>query len=72
MSAAACPEEVDMIVLDAVLMLGIAAAIVGFLTWSICTQYRHAGCAHLRIRRRLQLNARIVTLDEPQMAPTIS
>jgi hypothetical protein len=55
-----------MIVLDAVLMAGIAAAIVGFLTWSICTQYRHAACAHLRIRRRLQVNVRLVTLDEPQ------
>jgi len=59
-----------MIVLDAVLMAGISGVIVGFLTWAICTQYRHAGCAHLRIRRRLQV--RLVTLDEPQMFPTIS
>ena len=58
-----------MIALDVVLMAGIAAAIVGFLTWSICTQYRHAGCAHLRIRRRLQVNVRVVTLDEPQPLP---
>lgn len=56
-----------MIVLDAVLMAGIAAAIVGFLTWAICTQYRDAGCAHLRIRRRLQFTVRLVTLDQPQM-----
>lgn len=55
-----------MIVLDAVLMALIVAAIVGFLTWSICTQYRDAGCAHLRIRRRLQV--RLVTLDEPDLA----
>lgn len=55
-----------MIVLDVVLMAGIAALIVGLLTWAICTQYRDAGCAHLRIRRRLQVNVRLVTLDEPQ------
>lgn len=58
-----------MIVLDAVLMAGIAAAIVGLLTWSICTQHRHPGCAHLRIRRRLQVNVRLVKLDEPQTPP---
>jgi hypothetical protein len=55
-----------MIVLDAVLMAAIAAAIVGFLAWAICTQYRHAGCAHLRIRRRLQVRVKLVTLDQPQ------
>lgn len=59
-----------MIVLDVVLMAAIAAAIVGFLTWSICTQYRDAGCAHLRIRRRLRVNVRLVTLDEPQTLPS--
>jgi len=32
-----------MILLDAVLMAGIAAVIVGFLVWSIRTQYRDAG-----------------------------
>lgn len=58
-----------MIVLDAVLMAGIAAAIVGFLTWAICTQYRHAGCAPLRIRRRLRVNVRLVRLDQPQTRP---
>jgi hypothetical protein len=56
-----------MIVLDVVLMALIAAAIFGFLTWSICTQYRDAGCAHLRIRRRLQVKVRVVTLDEPEL-----
>jgi hypothetical protein len=56
-----------MIVLDVVLMALIAAAILGFLTWSICTQYRDAGCAHLRIRRRLQVKVRLVTLDEPEL-----
>ncbi len=55
-----------MIVLDAILMAGIAAAMVGFLTWAICTQYRDAGCAHLRIRSRRQVNVRLVTLDQPQ------
>ena len=58
-----------MIVLDAVLMAGVTAAIVGFLTWAICTQYRDAGCAHLRIRRRLQVKVRLVTLDQPQTFP---
>lgn len=58
-----------MIVLDGVLMATIAAAIVGFLTWAIYTQYRHAGSAHLRIRRRLQVNVRLVTLDPPQRPP---
>jgi hypothetical protein len=56
-----------MIVLDVALMALIVAAIVGFLTWSICTQYRHAGCAHLRIRRRLQVKVKFVTLDEPEL-----
>jgi hypothetical protein len=56
-------------VLDAVLMAGIAAAIVGFLTWAVCTQYRDAGCAHLRIRGRLQVKVRLVTLDGPQPFP---
>lgn len=37
---AAAGEE-EMIVLDVVLMAAIAAAMVGFLTWSICTQQRH-------------------------------
>lgn len=55
-----------MIALDIVLMAGITAVIVGFLTWGICTQYRHAGCAHLRIRRRLQVKVRLVTLDKPE------
>lgn len=40
-----------MIALDVILMVGIAAAIVGFLTWAIFTQHRDAGCADLRIRR---------------------
>lgn len=55
-----------MIVLDAVLMAAIAAAIVGFLTWAIYTQYRHAGCAHLRIGRRAPAKPRLATLDPPQ------
>jgi hypothetical protein len=55
-----------MIAFDAGLMAAIAAVIVGFLTWAICTQYRHPGCAHLRIRRRPQDNIRLVTLDQPE------
>ena len=58
-----------MIVLDAVLMATIGAAIVGFLAWAICTQYRQAGCAHLWIRRRVQVNVRLVTLDRPPRLP---
>jgi hypothetical protein len=58
----------SMIVLDAVLMAGIATAIVGFMTWAIFTQYRDAGCAHLRIERR-QRKLRLVTLDQPQASP---
>ena len=58
-----------MIVFDIVLMAGIAAAVVGFLTWAICTQHRDPGCAHLRIRRRLQVKVRLVTLDPPQTFP---
>jgi hypothetical protein len=59
----------SMIVLDAVLVAGIATAIVGFMTWAIFTQYRDAGCAHLRIERRRQRKLRLVTLDQPQAAP---
>ena len=58
-----------MVALNVVLMAVITAAIVGFLVWSIYTQYRDAGCAHLRIRRRLQVNVRLVTLDEPEPLP---
>lgn len=58
-----------MIVLDVVLMAGIAAVIVGLLTWSICTQHREAGCAHLRIRRRLQVRVKLVTHDRPATHP---
>jgi hypothetical protein len=59
----------SMIVLDAVLMAGIATAIVGFMTWAIFTQYRDAGCGHLRIERRWQRKPRLVTLDQPQAYP---
>jgi hypothetical protein len=58
------------IILDTVLMTLIATGIVSFLVWSICTQYRHAGCEHLRIRRRLRVSVRLVTLDEPQIVPS--
>lgn len=56
-----------MVILDAVLMTLIATAIVSLLAWSICTQYRHAGCEHLRIRRRLRISVGIVKLDEPEI-----
>lgn len=62
-----------MIILDAVLMTLIAGTIIGLLVWSICTQHRHAGCAHLRIRRRLEIRVRLVTLDEPELTrPTVA
>jgi hypothetical protein len=57
------------IILDVVLMAVIASGIVSPLAWSICTQYRHAGCEHLRIRRRLRINLRLVTLDGPEIVP---
>lgn len=60
---------ISMIVIDAVLMAGIATAIVGFLTWAIFTQYRDAGCGHLRIERRRQRKLRLVTLDPPRTSP---
>jgi hypothetical protein len=55
-----------MIVLNVVLMALIGVAIIGLLTWAICTQHRDAGCTYLRVRRRLQIKARRVTLDEPE------
>jgi hypothetical protein len=58
-----------MLVLDAVLMAGITAAIAGLLTWAICTQYRDAGCAHLRIRPRLQPKARPAARDRAPVVP---
>ncbi|HTU84779.1 MAG TPA: hypothetical protein VMF57_04340 [Solirubrobacteraceae bacterium] len=55
-----------MIILDVVLMGLVTVAIVSLLAWSICTQYRDAGCDQLRIRRRLQIRVRLVMLDEPE------
>jgi hypothetical protein len=56
-----------MIILDVVLMALMSAAIVGLLTWSICTQHRDPGCAPLRIRRRLEINRRVVSRDEREL-----
>lgn len=56
-----------MVILDAALMTLIATAIVALLAWSICTQYRQAGCEHLRIRRRLRISVRLVARDEPEL-----
>ena len=55
-----------MVILDIVLMALVSVTIVSLLMWSICTQYRDAGCEHLRIRRRLQVKVRVVSLDEPE------
>jgi hypothetical protein len=38
-----------MIILDLVLMSLVSVAIVSLLVWSVCTQYRDAGCERLRI-----------------------
>lgn len=38
-----------MIILDVALMALVTVAIVSFLVWSIFTQYRDAGSAHLRL-----------------------
>jgi hypothetical protein len=57
-----------MIVLDVILMVGIAAVTVGFLIWAICTQHRDPGSADLRIRR-LQVNVSLPKLDQPEAPP---
>lgn len=57
-----------MVILDVVFMALISAAIVGFLLWSIGTQYRHYGCADLRIRRRLKISVRLVVPHKPELA----
>ncbi len=56
-----------MVILDVALMTLIASGIVSFLAWSICTKYRHAGCEHLRIRRRLRISVSLATPDEPEL-----
>jgi hypothetical protein len=56
-----------MVILDIVVMALTGAAIVGLLTWSIWTQHRDPGCAHLRIQGRLQNNERPVTLTRPEL-----
>ena len=60
-----------MIVLDVILMVGIAAVTVGFLIWAICTQYRDPGSADLRIHG-LQANVRLPKLDQPETPPASS
>lgn len=55
-----------MVICDVVLMALISAAIVGFLVWSIFTQHRDYGAAHLRIRRPYKITARLVTLAAPE------
>ena len=56
-----------MVILDIVTDGLVSAAIVSLLMSSICTQYRDAGCEHLRIRRRLQVKVRVVSPDEPEV-----
>ncbi len=60
-----------MIVLDVILMVGIATVTVGFLIWAICTQYRDPGSADLHIHR-LQVSARLPKLDQPEAPPASS
>lgn len=56
-----------MIILDVIMMAAITAAIVGLLVWSICTQHRHYGSEHLRIRRRLHISVSWVIDDVPAL-----
>jgi hypothetical protein len=56
-----------MVTLDIVLMALVSVVIVSLLAWSICTQYRDPGGEHLRIRRRLQVKVRVVSLDAPEV-----
>ena len=51
------------VILNIVFMALISIAIVGFMAWSICTQYRESGCAHLRIGRRLPRIIKLVSPD---------
>ena len=60
------PSEVVIVILDIILMALVSATIESLLTWSICTQYRDGGCEHPRIRRRLQVQVRVVSLGEPE------
>jgi hypothetical protein len=55
-----------MVILNIALMALTGTAMVALLTWSICTQWRHAGYADIRTGRRLQI--RLVTLEEPRFA----
>lgn len=55
-----------MIVLNIILMVMVSAAISGLLLWSILTQHRDPGCAHLRvIHRRVHISVRLVPVDAP-------
>ena len=58
-----------MVTLDVVLMALIAGTIIGFLTWSILTQYRHHACEHLRVTPRLQISVRWVPAEAREPAP---
>jgi hypothetical protein len=55
-----------MIILDIVLMTLVSVAIVSFLTWSVWMQHRDPGCETLRIRRRLHVKVRLLTLGQPR------
>jgi hypothetical protein len=55
-----------MVILDIVLMALVSVVIVSFLMWSICTQYRDAGCEHVRVPRRLRVKVKVASLDEPE------
>jgi hypothetical protein len=57
-----------MVILDVALMALITTAIFGLLVWSILTQHRDPRCAHLRVRQRLYVSVRFVTLPEPKQA----
>ena len=57
-----------MVILNIAFIAVIATAIVGFLAWSILTQYRHDGCADLRIRRRARDSVSPVSRHEQELA----
>lgn len=55
-----------MVILNVALMVLIGTTMVGFLTWSIFTQYRQYGCGELRIPRRLHTSVKLARPDAPE------
>lgn len=54
------------IIINAILATAVVGGIVGLLLWSLRTQHRDPGCAHLRLRRhRLSIRVSFVPLELP-------